>query len=612
MGNKKEDKASEDINPATESNEVVLEGVSSEAQASKPGIKAKLHNFKNWYLTHKKIAIPLTVVALLLLLMLVPYTRYKILGLFIQKDVTVFVTDSKSDSVVSDADVSIGSVSSKTNGKGLAELKNVPVGQYTLKVTKKYYNDSQQNITVTTAENQAFKVKLEATGRQVSVKVSNSISQKSVEGISIKAGEAEAKTDDKGEAVLVLPVGTTKVNAELSGEGYVAKKIEIEASDTEIKQNDETVTPAGKIYFLSKASGKIDVVKTNLDGTDRKVVLAGTGKEEEYGTVLLASRDWKYLALHSKRDDKPAKLYLIETNGDKLTTMDEGDASFDLVGWSNDKFVYKVTRNAPKQWESKKYALKSYDAPAKKINLIDESQAIKKDYTYTDPETNTTFVSGSSYAWQIFGSVYIIDSKLIYEKDWSPDSFYSDVINDKKDEVLQVSDTGGGKKLLKDFQNISGQVSYLQSFLYEPREIYYKASYSGAEKYYEYTSDGQFKEDSGIKNDFEKYYGPTGYYKTYLLSPSAKQTFWSEDRDGKRVLFTGNQDAEGEKQVAVVSDGQTYGWFTDDYLLVSKKSSELYIMPQTGISNESQLVKISDYHRPAYQYYGYGGGYGGL
>src|SRR6202008_1449233 len=114
--------------------------------------------------------------------------------------------------------------------------------------------------------------------------------------------EEQAETDKDGKATVVLPVGTTTKKATLSLKGYNNKEGELQVSDKEIKKNGLTITPSGRVYLLSKKSGKIDVVKTNLDGSDRKPVLAGTGKEEDRGTVLLASRDWKYLALLSRRD----------------------------------------------------------------------------------------------------------------------------------------------------------------------------------------------------------------------------------------------------------------------------------------------------------------------
>jgi Tol biopolymer transport system component len=93
-----------------------------------------------------------------------------------------------------------------------------------------------------------------------------------------------------------------------------------------------------------------------------------------------------------------------------------------------------------------------------------------------------------------------------------------------------------------------------------------------------------------------------------LLSPSGSNSFWAEARDGKSALFVGDQDGKNPKQVASLSEYTSYGWFTDDYLLVSKGSSELYIMSKAG----GKPQKITDYYKPSVNYQGYGGGYGGL
>jgi hypothetical protein len=93
-----------------------------------------------------------------------------------------------------------------------------------------------------------------------------------------------------------------------------------------------------------------------------------------------------------------------------------------------------------------------------------------------------------------------------------------------------------------------------------------------------------------------------------LLSPSSNQTFWTDQRDGKNTLFVGDNDAKNQKTIASLSGYNIYGWFTDNYLLVSKNSSELYVMPVAG----GTPLKITDYYKPAINYQGYGGGYGGL
>jgi hypothetical protein len=78
--------------------------------------------------------------------------------------------------------------------------------------------------------------------------------------------------------------------------------------------------------------------------------------------------------------------------------------------------------------------------------------------------------------------------------------------------------------------------------------------------------------------------------------------------DGKYNLFVGNQLGDDKKSVGTLGDYNTYGWYTDNYLLVSKSSSELYIMPKNG----GAALKISDYFKPSQYFSGYGGGYGGI
>lgn len=79
--------------------------------------------------------------------------------------------------------------------------------------------------------------------------------------------------------------------------------------------------------------------------------------------------------------------------------------------------------------------------------------------------------------------------------------------------------------------------------------------------------------------------------------------------DGKNNLTVRDQNGQDAETIALESDYSPYGWFTDDYLLVSKSSSELHVMAADG---SGQAFKISNYYKPQVSYRGYGGGYGGL
>ncbi|MCW1907857.1 MAG: carboxypeptidase-like regulatory domain-containing protein [Candidatus Saccharibacteria bacterium] len=563
--------------------------------------KALLHIF--W--VRKKISIPVLILATLLLLATVPFTRYQIFGLFLKQDYAVKVTDSITGKPISSAKVTLGSMSETTDANGETTLKT-KVGNQKLTIEKNYYEASSQSVTVPLTKKAGVfrQVSLKATGRQVPVSVSNRLTGQPIKNITVKAADTEAVSGEDGMAVVVLPAGQDSFEAELSGEGINPMKVNIVVSEELKPENQFSVTPIGKVYFLSKQSGKIDVVKTDLDGSNRQTVLAGTGKEDENETVLLAARDWKYLALYSKRDGgKYAKLFLIDTQkNDELVVIDEGEAQFTLYGWADHHFAYKVERYNVQSWVIKKHALKAYDADGRKIVLLDETQAFGDAQNYIDEQ----------YQW-----AHLMGKQLVFFRAWtSHKNFYTTIFPElsvKQSKVVSIDVDGSNRRDLKTYdiaESISGATTYYQpyssyqSVIYEPGELFFLLSSNNADTRYFKVFGGKIEEDMEAKDFFQS--GKA--YPTYLASPDGSKTFWVESRDGKNTLFIGDANGANEREIAKLSELTQYGWFTEEYLLVSKNSSELFILPVAG----GQPIKVSDYHKPAYNYYGYGGGYGGI
>ncbi|MDB5164639.1 MAG: hypothetical protein JWL89_265, partial [Candidatus Saccharibacteria bacterium] len=370
--------------------------------------------------------------------------------------------------------------------------------------------------------------------------------------------------------------------------GYNTAKVSIQVTSNVVTGNTFKVTPSGHIYFLSNLSGNIDVVKTNLDGSGRTTVLAGTGKEDPNTTSLLATRDWRYLVLQAKRDTTHSALYLIDTATDKLTQFDTSDATFNLIGWYGHNFVYDLVSNTTPQSQNSHELVKSYDAENTQLNQLDQTQA----------EGTAT-----SYGYQGFSNFYILDNAVVYSTHWytydSTPTTYD--LSSKTDAIRAVQP---GRQNKKDYQTFPAtNVSYIQAALYEPQAVNFAAFTSDNKTSY-YTFENQSIAAANLsENNFNK------DYPTYLLSPDSSQTFWTELRDGKNTLFTGNNNAANKKQIASLSEYSPYGWYSNDYLLVSKAKSELYIMP---VSGSSKPLKITDYYKPARTYNGYGYGYGGL
>jgi hypothetical protein len=515
-----------------------------------------------------------------------------LVGWFWQEKITVTVYDSQNHSRVTQATVKIDGKSVQTDSNGQAKVGSVHIGDRQLSIEKKYYKTATTNVVVDVLANgKNYDVSLEATGRLNKVTVTNRISGSVVEGVLIDAGEGnQARTDKTGVANVIIPAEKQTLAVTITGEGYNKASAMIQQE----KPNTVQVIPSGKMYFLSKASGKIDVVKTNYDGTDRQTIVAGTGQEDDNETSLLASRDWKYLLLKAKREaSKKASLYLISTTDGSMSLVDQGDADFTLVGWSGHRFTYKVARNATQLWQPKKEALKSFNAENKQLATLDETDAIG---------------AQGAGAYETLANFYILDNQVTYTKVWSAYAGYYNnptALAGKQTTIASILPDGSGKKILKSFA--AEQTDYIVAKLYQPQEVYYQVRLqpnSGGTQYFELEG-AAFK---GVSNDQSTFDRP---YPTFLLSPEGSKTFWSESRDGKNTLFIGGKNAEDPKELTAKSDFTPYGWMTDDYLLMQKGNSELFITTKTQLEKGVEPLKISDYHKPNVNYPGYGYGYGG-
>lgn len=536
----------------------------------------------------KAAAITLVLLAILGALYSVPATRYGILGTVIKKEAKLAIVDSKTNKPVTQADVKLGTLSAKTDSKGLVDIKDVPVGEYPVTITKKNYKDTiaQYTVPVFTASESAT-VRMEATGRQVTVTVVNLITKKPLKDATVTVDEASSTTDEKGEAAIVLPADKQAVPATVKGEGYNDALVEIKVTD-QVDANKVSLTPSGSLFYLSKATGKINVMKANLDGTSPAVIVEGTGSEADASTALLSARDWRYMALFAKRKSNVVgQLYLVDAKSNELKTIDEGNVEITLVGWSGHNFIYIVQRNDVQPWQSKHQALKSYNAETGKITVIDETAA--------------TGNSSNDQESEYINDTYILESKLVYVKGVNRGAMGAKA---KKPAIMTANPDGGSLVRAKEFDFVS--TANIDAKLYEPQEVYFRVQVDSNKtpEFYAYEG-GSIK---SITNDDNKFYNTP--YPTYLISPNGQKTLWHESRNGKNALFIGDKNGANAKELAQQSDYTTYGWYGDGYILLAKNKSELYIAPVDGpIENP---LKVTNYHKPSFNFEGYGYGYGGL
>ncbi len=539
-------------------------------------LKSSQHFYKRWLAAwwHKKLwTIPLTIVLILAILAAVPWTRYSLAGLVLKQNFNVEVIDTTTNQPVSNATVALDQVSAITDNHGLVKLP-VHVGKRQLTISKQYYQTANVSVVVPILRQKVtWIVKLTATGRQVPLTISNSINGQPVANALIRVADTEATTNQKGLVTIVLPANDSQLPANFSANGYNDGKGTIVVTAQAVPQNHFTLTPAGKLYFLSQLSGTMDVVKTNLDGTDRQTVLAGTGNESTSTTVLIASRDWKYLVLESSRaHPNQPELYLINTaTNDQLTTIDTTNANFNPVGWIGDTFIYSLSRNNVQSWQPDGEILKAYNAVSGQLTVLDQ--------------TSGTGTGASSFALTTFGNIYLINGTVIYTTDWSGSD--PSQLSGKSDSLFSIKPDGSGKQDIQDFPvpaTLTYPSYYLDTVQYSPLSIYLQVpGSSGNNSYYTLTSGSLTSSNISDSTFFNQ-------FPVYISSADGTQTFWYEQRDGKNTLFIGDPSGLNGKQIATLSDYLPYGWYSDNYLIVAK-DNELYILPVNG----GQALEVTDY-----------------
>jgi hypothetical protein len=533
--------------------------------------------FKAWYLANKKTAIPLSVLVALLVLLGPPPSRYALAGLAIKKNVNVEIRDSLTNTPVTGAEVALGNQNALTDANGKATLSSVKPGHHIFSVSKKYYKDQKIDLLVPAVKASRQKlVPLVATGRAVRIKVVDYVDGQPLGNVNINIADTTGKTDKKGVATVVVPVGSTNQKASLSSDGYNTKDADIKVSDNSIVENQVKLAEAGRVYFFSKRTGKLDLMKVNLDGSDPQVVLAATGNEQIQNSDISQSPDWKYVALVLRRSsaDQTPQLYILKTDDDKLISVDSGKANFTLEGWAGDKLIYQSSRTDLPGWQTGQTKLKSYDADSGKITLLDQQQG-------SDSNTNIN---------EVYNNVLVSGENIIYSKYWGGNTFN---MAGKQDSVQMISADGQNHKLVAGYDAAS---TNLQVALHTPTSFYIATNVNNDyanTNYFEFTTSAPSPKPVTI--DANAFY-PSVF--EYYQSPSGNNLLWSEPRDGKNTVLIGDQSGGNPVSVGSFSDYRPFGWFTDKYVILTKNSSELYIMTSKG----STPLKITDYQSTNYYY----------
>lgn len=363
------EKAVDDI-VAKESDELlaVQDGEPLETPPIKRGFWKRIgHFFVRWWrnLWARWITI-LLLVAGAAAVAIIPAWRYTALNTVgVRSTASVVVLDNTTQLPLKNVDVTLGGKTAQTDINGTAKFSDMKLGKYKLSVKRIAFASYDRDVTIGWGSNPLGTYRIQAVGTQYTIMVTDWLSGKPIEKAEAESEQANALSDSAGKIVLTVDdVEVTNLKVTVRGNGYRTETLSLDAAAT----TPATISLVSdrKAVFVSKQSGKYDVYSMDLDGRDKKVLLAGTGNENST-IALVVSPDNTQAALVSTRDGKRdadgfllSALTFINIRTGASSTVDHAQ-QIQLVDWIDNRLIYRSTVAAASAANSQRNRLISYN-----------------------------------------------------------------------------------------------------------------------------------------------------------------------------------------------------------------------------------------------------------
>jgi hypothetical protein len=430
-----------------------------------------------------------------------PTSRYYVLNTVgVRSASSLVVFDQKTSQPLKNVDVSLGGQTGKTDKGGKVRLEKIKLGSQDLVISKPAFAEVSKKIVVGWGSNPLGDFKLAAVGSQYTFLLTDFLSGKPVLAAEASSGIASARTNEKGEAVLVVPEsGASEIEVTITADSYRTETLKLSVSTKE--SQSLKLVPSRKHVFVSKRSGTFDVYKIDIDGKNEEKILAGAGSEKQDGMVLVPHQSKNVVGLVSTRG--PTKnqdgfllstLNVVDVNTKQVTKVVDSER-IQIVDWVGDKLVYvKITQGAS-----------AADPSRHKLMSFDLDSGNSKELASTNYFNDVMVAKGAVYY-----------SPAVYKVNGSVGLF-------------RINPDGTNKKTIYDKEAWN---------LF--RTAYDKISVSVGQDWFEY---------SLADEKFAKASSPPAMLKSrvYSESPDGKRSLWTDERDGKGVLLAYDHDSKEDK-----------------------------------------------------------------
>jgi len=452
--------------------EELKHNMNAEKAAKHSPLNKYWHKIKSWFGVKRNRYIAGSVGVLILVgIIAIPPVKFGLLNtLGIRGAVEVTVLDESTGLPLKDVKVSVGEKETLTAKDGTASVTGIRLGSQMMAVEKLAYATHSQNLTIKSGTNEVEDVSLEPVGIQFLFDVTSWLSDVAIAGAEVSYSENSVFSDEEGRAILTIPPSEEgELEVTIKADGYKTEAITIDATE-------EGVTTAQLVidanhFYITKHTGKYNLIKIDVDGENIEKVLVGTGKESSNLQLLVMSESRSVFLVSTregKRNEEGSILYglfKIDTVTGESTKIDESE-SIRIYGTSRGKLIYLKVKAGVSAQNPERQRLISYDpiggrgtdlATSNYFNdILVTAEAVfyaPSDY-YKEEKTPYLFRSNPHTAEKTI--VHADEVWTIYRTE------YDELTFDAKQDWYKVPLTAGAKP-----NSLAGRPSNLESRLYE-------------------------------------------------------------------------------------------------------------------------------------------------
>jgi hypothetical protein len=483
--------------PAVDHSVETIEPIRAPLLVKKHGLKQKIIAFCRacWSNRYSRYGVLSLVSILLCVFLFLPSLRYGFLSAVgVRVSAKMTFLDEKNRQPLSGVEVSLQGKTAKSNDEGMVRFSGLKLGKANLEIKKRAYATKTKEVTLGWGSNPLDDIELNSTGTRFSFELTDWLSEKPIaKGLAdVSYLDSTVSNTEKGIAELAIePTDKEEVTVSIAVPGYQEVKHSLK-TDTKDTQKIVLVS-SERHYYLSKRSGKYDLYGAYLDGTDERLILAGTGQERD-DLVLSVSSDGKWLALVSTRDAERNKDGFLKSS---LVLIDVKDSAYpvkklatseriQLVNWYQDRLVYVRVAEGASATNPKRHRLITYNV--------------------TGGETE---IAASNY----FNDVLATKSHVFF----APSNAYQE---SPQPFLFRVNPDGSEKQKIFDKETWNIFRTAYDSLTVAYQQEWYSLSLNGT---------GAKKLDGQPANL---------QTRLYVDAKDGKLAFWQEERDGKGVLLS--------------------------------------------------------------------------